>query len=388
MGITLKSTKNLLHAVLIYVFLSAGVLAQMPIKDGADHAPDSWLLQKDGWNWWYSVKPAPKTAELERRRPTNAERPIVERVEKLMETRPARAFALIDGNTVVHKEFNSPANRWSTFFGFSIGKTVTAMGVGQAICADKLELSTRAKEVIPQLTGKALGEAEVYDLLRMSSGTWRGFPDTTLWTPEHRAAWRQGELDISAVITSDRVTRAQRWGQRDLRPGDIFHYKSTDPQLLAMMTAKATGMPWAQWLQRMVFDKMGVEHRGIYEQDRLQNGEAGAGTRLRMDDWIRFADWVKRSSTEPGCFGDFVRSAFLTQIPTERRTNKHFAGYGYFVWTENDFAPNTVWAVGYGGQLMGWSTDPANRRMVIVFSSTETWSEDVFEVARDWMSVK
>jgi CubicO group peptidase (beta-lactamase class C family) len=384
----MKSLKQTLVAVALASIMSASVVAQLPVQDGATFAPDSMLLWREGFPWFYGIKPSAQTTDVVRRKPTDAEQPIVDRVKRLMDTRPAKAFALIDGNTVVHQEFNSPANRWSLFFGYSIGKTVTAMGVGQAICAGRLQLDTKARELLPQLAGKALGEAAVHDLLLMSSGTWRGNPDTTVWSPEQRAAWQTGDLNLLDVVTDERVTRAQRWGQRDLNPGELFHYKSTDPQLLAMMTAKATGVAWPQWLQQTVFNPMGIDNRGLYEQDRRQNGEAGAGVRIRMEDWIRFAAWVKRSSQETGCFGQFVREALATQIKTQGRTSRSFAGYGYFTWTENQFAPDTAWALGWGGQLIGWSTDPSNQRMIVVFSNTENWTQDAFEVARDWMRLK
>lgn len=86
--------------------------------------------------------------------------------------------------------------------------------------------------------------------------------------------------------------------------------------------------------------------------------------------------------------GQFAREAFATQIKTEGRTSQGFAGYGYLTWTANQFAPDTAWALGWGGQLIGWSTDPNNQRMVIVFSNSESWMPDVFEVARDWMRLK
>lgn len=41
-------------------------------------------------------------------------------------------------------------------------------------------------------------------------------------------------------------------------------------------------------------------------------------------------------------------------------------------------------ASGWGGQRIGWSTDPTNNRMVITFSNVESWMPDVYELAKDW----
>lgn len=380
-------------AVAVCALVTAGAYAQNPTQDGAAAAPDAWLFVRDGQPWWYKSTPSPKPVELKRREPTAAEQPIVERVKSLMATRPARAFALMDGDTVVYQQFNAPANEDSVIFGFSMGKTVTAMGVGQAICAGKMKYETKASELVPQLSGKALGNATVRDLLRMASGTTDGNADSSIWSGDQARAWGQGNLNLVDLVTDDRVAKAQRGVFSDFKPGEATSYKSTDPILLAIMTAKATGTPWSQWIQQSVLNPMGAAKTGIYVQDRQQNGAADGGMRMRMEDWQRFALWVKRSSTEQGCFGDFVREAFKTQIkngnsPADRKFGKLFAGYGFLTWTENSAAPNTVWASGWGGQRTGWSTEPNNNRMVITFSNVESWMPEVYEVARDWMRVK
>jgi CubicO group peptidase (beta-lactamase class C family) len=242
------------------------------------------------------------------------------------------------------------------------------MAVGQAICANKLKFDTKASELVPQLAGKALGNATVRDLLKMSSGTWEGNADSSVWLPDQARAWSQGNLNLTDVVTDERVANAQRGVFSDYKPGDTTSYKSTDPILLGIMTAKATGMPWSQWVQQSVLNPMGAAKAGLYVQDRQQNGLADSGMRLRMDGWVRFALWVKRNTAEQGCFGDFVREATKIQIkngngPADRKFGKLFAGYGFFTWTENSVAPNTAWASGWGGQRIGWSTESNNQRM-------------------------
>jgi CubicO group peptidase (beta-lactamase class C family) len=389
----MKCTLKLMATAALCLTISGVAPAQNPTQDGAASAPDAWLFVREGQPWWYKTTVSPKPVELRRREPSAAEQPMVERAKNLMATRPARGFALVDGDTVVYQQFNAPANDDAIIFGFSMGKTVTAMAVGQAICANKLKLDTKASELIPQLTGKALGSATVRDLLKMSSGTWEGNADTSVWSPQQARAWGQGNLNILDLVIDERVTKAQRGVFNEFKPGEAFAYKSTDPYTLAIMTAKATGVPWNQWLQANVLNPMGMTKTGLYVQDRNQNGLADSGMRMRIEDWIRFALWVKRSSTEQGCFGDFVRDAMKTQIrngsgPNDRRFGKNFGGYGYYIWTENTFASNTVWALGWGGQRIGWSTDPANNRMIVTFSNVENWQQEATELARDWMRLK
>lgn len=366
-------------------------LAQsLPHADGSGAAPDEWLLVKKGKPWWYETQPSPTPSRLQTRAPTPAEQSVVDRARAMMANRPAKAFVLMDGDSVVYSETKAPADLDSVFFGLSLGKTVTAMAVGQAICAGRLKLETKASEVVPELAGKALGNATVHDLLRMASGAADPNPDSSIMTPEQFKEWGRGNLSLVSLVAEDRIAKAARGVFADYKPGETFSYKSTDPLLLGIMVSRSTGTLWSQWIQERVLNPMGAAKPGLYVQDRQQIGLADSGLRLRLEDWMRFAVWVKRSSREQGCFGDFVRSALGTQIsngssPTTRKMGKLFAGYGYFTWTENSIVPNTAWASGWGGQRIGWNTDPANSRTVIVFSNVENWMPEVYELARDWM---
>jgi len=359
----------------------------VPTANGTGAAPDDWLLVKGGPAWWYRTSPSVRPVELRKREPNPAEQRVIDKARTLFANRAAKAIALMDGDTVLYSEFKAPADDDSVFHGFSMGKTVTAMGVGQAICAGKLALATKAEEVVPELKGRALGNATVRDLLRMASGAAEPNPDSSIWAPGQFAEWKAGTIDLLAVLTEDRVAKAGRGVFSAYKPGEHFSYKSTDPYLLGIMVSRVTGMPFSQWLQGVVLDPMGAATPGLYSQDRQKNPLADSGLQARFDDWLRFAMWVKQSSKAAGCFGDFVREATGTQIANEgttatRKVGKLFGGYGYFTWTDNTISPNTAWASGWGGQRISWHKD--SDRMVVVFSNVEDWMADLYELDREW----
>ena len=372
-----------------FVFLSFFIClaaAQNVIAEVAS-APDSWLLKKTGPAWWYTTKPSPQPTELTQRVPNSAELDVISRARALLANRPAKAIALVDGDEVVFSEFKAPANAEAMFYGYSMGKTVTSMAVGKAICQGILKLDTRSEQLVPELKGKALGNASVSDLLKMASGTSDPNPDSTIFTGDQFKEWLAGKLSYVDVLSSDRVATAKQGVFGDYKPGEQFSYKSTDPLLLSIMLSRATGMGGGEWVQREVLNPMGAASPGLYEQDKDHQGQGSAGLSATLDDWIRFGRWVKRSSKEPGCFGDYVRAALSTQIRNSgtvqtRKFGALFAGYGYYIWTENQIAANTAWFVGYGGQRIG--IDLKSERMIVVFSNLESWMPEVYGLADSW----
>jgi CubicO group peptidase (beta-lactamase class C family) len=364
-------------------------MAQMPNSASGGVAPDEWLFVSEGQPWWRRTQPSASPSILRSEQASSPEQALVERARMLAATHPIKAIALLDFDRVIYKHFNQPATDASTIFGFSMGKTVTAMAVGQAVCQGKISLETTAEELLPSLLGKDLGRARVRDLLRMASGAFEGNPDSTIMTPEQSRAWSRGELNLADLAADDRVAKAQRGFLSSYKPGELFVYKSTDPLVLGLIVSKALNMTWSQWVQESVLIPMGAAQTGLYIQDRSQNGLADSGLRMRFDDWLRFAVWVKRQSREAGCFGQFVRDAMSTQIrnvgtPETRRTGKLFAGYGYLTWTDNEIARDTTFASGWGGQRISWSTDPNNDRMVVVISGVESWMPELYYFVRDW----
>ncbi|MEO5797644.1 MAG: serine hydrolase [Rhodoferax sp.] len=377
-----------IHVAIAALLVCPSLHAQNILNDGgASSTPDDWLLAGRGSRWWYQTQPSISPVILQKGTPTNSEQVVIDRARTLFANKPAKAIVLMDGNKVLYAELKAPADDDSYFSGFSIGKTVTAMAVGQAICANKLKFETKVSEVIPELNGKALGNASVHDLLRMASGSAEPKGDSNMWTPTQFEQWKQGDLNLLSLVTEDRVSKAARGVFSEYKPGEYFSYKSTDPYVLGIMVTRATGIEFNQWIQAKILDPMGAAKPGVYQQDKEKNPLSDSGLRLRLEDWMRFALWVKRSSKEPGCFGDFVRAATTTQIPNgsgpnSRKTGKLFGGYGYLTWTENVIAPKTAWASGIGGQRISWHKD--SDRMVLVFSNIENWMSEIYALGRDW----
>lgn len=344
--------------------------------------PDEWLLST-GQPHHYRVPASNKGRELDRRDPTPGEEKVISDILNHFGRRTNKAFLLGDGNKVVLTEFKYPVNENSILLSASIDKTVTAMSAGVAICDGKISIDTKAKDVLPELTGTFIGNTTLRDNLMMASGTTRAFDDSQSLTSEEIADMHSGKRSLMDFMKG-------RWSLQQDRnsPGKTFEYKSQDPFLVGMMVSAAygnNGKNFRQWQTNNFFTKVQTNDRRIQGNDRFGYANSDGNTRMTINDWARFAVFVQESRKQPGCFGDFVRDATKTQIKSNRRFARMYDGYGYFIWTDNNDIPNSYSALGYGGQAIIWST--VNDKFFVVFSNNEN-PGDLHKMAKAWLQSK
>ena len=357
--------------------------AQLPSIGKFTAAPDEWLLS-NGQAWHHQTGTAAAVSPLIYRAPLDAEKAVVDKAQRLFERSSAKSMALLDGNQIVWMAYKPPASSSKRFLSFSIGKTVTAMAVGKAICEGKLSLHQPVSQVIPELSGTDLGAATIQDLLKMSSGTWQGNPDSTIASPEQAQRLQSGAMNFLDLLATPKVNSAERDASGVARkPGEYFIYRSTDPLALGVALNKATGTTYAKYVEREVLLAAGIERSAIIGQDRAAYGVSDGNVRMHLEDWIRFAVWVKAQQTGTGCFSDYVRQASTRQIANaSKKSGFAFDGYGYLTWTDHRQRRDSYWAVGHGGQRIGWNQ--ANARMVVAFSNVENYMSDLYELYVEW----
>lgn len=379
--------KHILFGLCLSIVVVTATAQNGSQSSNAAYVPDKVLLADHGAPWTYTSRPSQLTVTVNRRDPNPAEQRVIERARLLLESREAKAIALIDGANIVYLEYKAPATDQSLFTSMSIAKTVTSIGIGQAICATKLKLTDRASDILPDLKDKALGKATVRDLLMMASGAANPSDSgsSTLMTSQNWRDWSAGTYDLADLIRDERVAGPARGVFSDYKPGETFVYKQTDPVVLGLMLNSVTAMPYTKWIQESVFDPMGMARQGWIEQNKKQQALADQGIWLSMEDWVRFAIWVKQASVQKDCLGDYIREASRTQIWTDRKGGSYLSGYGYLIWTANVMARDTFWAAGKGGQRIGWTNN--SNRMIVVFSNREDWMTDLYGLFVDWKNI-
>jgi CubicO group peptidase (beta-lactamase class C family) len=367
---------------------SAG-LGGLPRGDGDTlYLPEDWLLGS-GQPWHYRSTPKTPANPVKVRRQTEAELKVSEKAQALMRRIESRVMVLIADSAIVDVISTGGINFDTRFLSASMAKTVTALAAGKAVCARRIAMDTRADSVITSLQGTDLGTATLRDVLLMSSGTLEpSARDYVGTTPEESRQYLEGSGNLEQLLATPRQSAAQRGIFGKIRPGELYSYKSRDPYTVAMMLERTVGMPTTKWVEDQLLGDVKIEHQAILGTDRsgFFHG-ANGGVRLSLIDWIRFAVYVDNQRRSDTCFGRFIKDMGTTQIRAPGVT-KGFDGYGYLTWTDNSYAPDTFWAVGYGGQRIGWSSDPNNGRVILMFSnSADRDMDQVYPLAQEWFSL-
>ena len=358
---------------------------------GAATLPDAWLLGS-GQPWHHRVPARPEAPPLPARAPTAQEAALIARLEALLPRVDGRVVVLVDDGRVVDA-FGTGGISWDTrLLSASMAKTFAALATGQAVCAGKLALETRADALVPALSGTALGEATLRDLLRMASGTVDPPPGDVLGTTAAESRLHlEGAGSLERLVASPSQSAAQAGAAGPVRPGERFSYKARDPYTVALMLERAVGMPAVRWVDEQLLAALPNQHLAILGTDRAGHfAGANGSVRLSLADWVRLALHVQTRRGGDDCYGRFLRELSSTQIPAPLQpgVNGYFQGYGYFTWTDNRLAPGTFWAVGYGGQRIGWSTEATNRRIFLMFgNAADRHMQQVYPLARAWIGL-
>jgi len=384
----LKSKEFKIRTLILWVLLIPfSASAQLPRVGDIPSVPDDWLLGR-GQKWHHSVVPAKEPLRLVIKEPNQHEAKVVRRAQEILNHSSAKAILLMNRNEIIWTGYKAPADANSLFLSFSVGKTITSMAIGKALCANKLLMQDPVDKYVAELKGTHLGGVTIQQLLKMSSGTPSMNQDSTIYSPEQLRDLRSGTISVLDVLKTASINNAANEGLfgSKRKAGDQFDYHSTDPLALGVILNRATGVTYARWVEKEVLIPSGIAHEAIIGQDHFGFGAADGNIRMTLLDWGRFAYWVKANSTGTGCFSDYLKEATKTQIEnSNRKQGKAFGGYGYLLWTQNNRQNESYWAVGYGGQRIAWNNQ--NQRVLIVFSNLENYMEDIYSLYQDWSSL-
>ena len=169
-----RQRERLFHcglAAFLWLSLLSNASAQNPCEGrGACDA----LLMNTGRVWDYKVGVTTSPRMLASQAPEAQEQSVVESMKRVFNASSIRGAALLNGDKIIHVALKDGISEEALFYGLSVGKTVTAIAAGQAICQKLISLDAKVGEILPEFAATDMGKASLKNLLTMSSGTWEG----------------------------------------------------------------------------------------------------------------------------------------------------------------------------------------------------------------------
>lgn len=264
--------------------------------------------------------------------------------------KPLAIIFLDNNHGIYYEEYSKGATETSKIIGYSMSKSVTSLVVGKALCQGFIDkINDPASKYNSILENSAYGDASVRDLLTMSSGgmvpQFNGQPVEGVTS----ALLRYRTLSIQQGIADygkDKI-KASKKGK--------FLYKNFDTYALGLVVSSAVGMSFHEYFSKVVWGEIGAQSDAAWllDKDGLAATADGFGATAR--DWARLALYIIeniKSDNDP-CFNDYLKRATSRQISNDSNLNRDFESYGYQFWLGHFLAKDSIWMMGYAGQMMG-----------------------------------
>jgi CubicO group peptidase (beta-lactamase class C family) len=135
-------------------------------------------------------------------------------------------------------------------------------------------------------------------------------------------------------------------------PGETFNYRDCDPELIANVLLKQTGMNEDEFVQKNVFKPLGITS---YYWDKNPEGVSmgSHGLYIRARDMAKIGqlmlnkgNWNGLQILDP----KWVEESISFQTQTPQSTDGNNWDYGYYWWIVNDYNAYTAW--GHGGSFI------------------------------------
>jgi CubicO group peptidase (beta-lactamase class C family) len=197
--------------------------------------------------------------------------------------------------------------------GQSFARVVAALAFGVALSRRQIHWPEEPiGNFISQWHGDPRGAITVGQLLRMSSGLARPEPSLNPWSASVRASL--GPDVLSAALSEPLVSK----------PGAARVEQSADPQLLALVVERATGMRYAAFVSQALWRPIGAGDAWLWLDRPDGTAHADCCMLARQGDWIRVGELLVRDGNyrgeeviRPGWVGSYVRLGNVAFAGTE-----------------------------------------------------------------------
>jgi CubicO group peptidase (beta-lactamase class C family) len=201
-------------------------------------------------------------------------------LEQFLDASDTTAFLIVKGDTLLYEGYFNGAGHDSVQTSMSIAKSVLSALVGIAIGEGRIgSVDDPITRYVPELAERdpRFGQVTLRHLLSMTSG---------LRYEETGTPWGD---DTATYYGPDLRALALKETEIAEAPGRRFHYNNFNP-LVGLALERATGTPVATYLERKLWQPLGMEADGSWSLDSEASGfeKMESGLNARAVDFARF----------------------------------------------------------------------------------------------------
>jgi len=268
----------------------------------------------------------------------------------------------------------------TTFNIGSITKQFTAFAILQLAENKKLSLDDHLDKFFPALNKKVAATITVKELLTHSSGI-----------IDHYDLADTKNLKHAHMI--DVLNAIQNTDSTYFVPGSHFRYSNTAYCLLSLIIQEISGMGYAQYLRKNIFEPLGMNQTLVWnEKEKIKNEASGyefdsttssfktsgaeeniffstegdGGIYTSVDDYLKWFLALQSGKIFPTGMIGLARSP---QFPIDKENHLSY-GYGWFV--DESSAPVKVYHSGSNGGFRAYSFSvPEKNFLIVIFSNRD-----------------
>jgi CubicO group peptidase (beta-lactamase class C family) len=252
------------------------------------------------------------------------------------------------------EQYFTGAQADSRFTSWSMAKSFVVTLIGMAVLDGKISsLEDRIDKYIPELQGKAYGEASIKSVMQMASGV----RFTEVYTDKFSDI---NKLFYKVFIFGQGVNESVAAYPREVPVGSRFSYVSADSQVLSWLVTKVYGKSLATIVQERIWNALGMESSAYWSVDRSDGNELGycclnatARDFAKLGQlYLQDGEWQGKRLLPVGWVKQVTRPGFPLQEPgapnpTQPNGSNGIRGYAMQFWVpqnyDGEYFANGVW---------------------------------------------
>ncbi|MHC4619658.1 MAG: serine hydrolase domain-containing protein [Planctomycetota bacterium] len=304
-----------------------------------------------------------------------------ETLSALLKRSFTNGFLVLKDGRIITEEYRNGLKPHIRHHWMSASKSLTSTLFGTFVDEGKIKLDELVTTYVPELKGTAWSGVRVADVLDMRSDVlYReefDNPVAEVWQHESAVGWRNVGLGKPAT-NRQFLANMQKYKE----PDGLFHYRSSETDILGWIMEEITGIGAAELLSQRIWSKLGAEEDAqcIVDREGAAIVMGGFGTTLR--DGARWAQMIANG-------GRFNNRQIISAKWVERiRQGNHKLFKKYYGMLPKGAYSAQFWvtdvnrkitsALGYGGQMI--YIDKDINLVIVKFS---TWDTPNYDYAID-----